>query len=165
MKMQNSTLIVVLGFLLASAVNADAVVENVNDIDSTAKFEFSAGAITVYFTNCKGIGTQSELEQPKPGYTSDINHGKTMGRTTVKNFTCSRNIGKSLDLWNWRQQVVDGKGVKASLDATLIAYDETFTPVAEWTFIRAWPVSIDYNETAPGQETVVFAADRVQRTR
>lgn len=168
MKKITGILSVILGVVAASANGAGtAVAEDPNANSGPATyFEFSAGAITTYFSNCKGIGTQSEIEQPRPGGTSDISHRKTIGRTTVKNITCSKNIGKSLDLWNWRQQVVDGKReVQTSFDATLIAYDATMTPIAEWTFTRAWPLSIDYNETKPGMETVVFAAERVQRTR
>ncbi len=70
-----------------------------------------------------------------------------------------------MDLWTWRQQFVSGRSARSRVDATLIAYDQAMTPIAEWSFNGLWPASIDFNDTTPGKETIVFAADQVQRLR
>lgn len=168
MKKITGILSVILGVVAASANGAGtAVAEDPNaNTGPTTVFEFSAGAITTYFTDCKGMGSQNELVESKVvSGRGEMAAVKVPGRMSVRNLTCSKALGKSLDLWNWRQQVVDGNIGRARYDATLIAYDATMMPVAEWTFTRLWPVSIDYNETTPGKETMVFAAERVQRTR
>ncbi|WP_446812229.1 phage tail protein (plasmid) [Methylomonas sp. 2BW1-5-20] len=165
MKIFNSSLSVILGFIMVSSANAAATKDTNANIDSSARFEFSAGAITVYFTDCKGMGSQNELVQARTGPRGEIITAKVPGPLSVKNITCSKILGKSLDLWNWRQQIADRNIARARFDATLIAYDETLTPIAEWNFAQVWPISIDYNETNPGKETVVFAAEHIQRTK
>ncbi|OQW72916.1 MAG: hypothetical protein BVN35_12995 [Proteobacteria bacterium ST_bin11] len=164
MKRFNSFLVVILGFVMASSANGAATEDRNGSAGLPVHYEFSAGGITTYFTDCKGLGSQNEVvEHRLAGARGDNTVMKIPGRQSVKNLTCSKSLGKSLELWNWRQQV--GKGERERLDATLVAYDQTMSPIAEWNFTRVWPVSIDYNETTPGKETMVFAADQIQRVR
>lgn len=128
------------------------------------RFELSIGKLTGYF-DCRGIGTQSDVMESKAGIPRGAPPAKNAGRITVKNLVCSRNLTTSMDFWTWRQLVVDGKLDQARLDATLIVYDETFTPIAEWTLTRTWPVAIDFNETTPGKETIVIAVEQIKRNR
>ncbi|NJA04134.1 phage tail protein [Methylomonas sp. MED-D] len=168
MKKITGILSVILG-VIASSANAagSAVAEDPNANSGPATyFEFSAGAITTYFTDCKGMGSQNEVVESKVvSGRGEMGAVKVPGRMSVRNLTCSKALGKSLELWNWRQQVADGNIGRARYDATLIAYDASMTPIAEWSFSRAWPVSVDYNETTPGKETLIFAAERVQRVK
>ncbi|OAI08885.1 hypothetical protein A1353_04745 [Methylomonas methanica] len=160
----NSVLSVILGFVMVSSANGGAIEDPNGSAGRPVHYEFSAGGITTYFTDCKGLGSQNEVvERPLTGPRGEYAIIKIPGRQSVKNLTCSKSLGKSLEFWNWRQQV--GKGGRERVDATLIAYDQTMSPIAEWSFTHVWPVSIDYNETSPGKETMVFAADQIQRMR
>ena len=145
----------------ASGAVTEDVVGNSAPLDY---YEFSAGGIYTYFKDCKGMGSQNEVEQMRvsPRETATTN---VPGRLSVKKLTCSKGLTKSMEFWNWRQQVAGGRLGRSRVDATLIAYDQTMTPVAEWSFSGLWPASIDFNETTPGKETIVFAADQVQRLR
>ncbi|WNB74793.1 phage tail protein [Methylomonas koyamae] len=164
MKTTSRFISVLLGALMVSSASGGAVENVIDNAAPLVYYEFSAGGITTYFTDCKGMGSQNEVQQTR---VNPREESTTMipGRLQVKNLTCSRSLTKSMDLWNWRQQVASGRSARARVDATLIAYDQTMTPIAEWSFSRVWPASIDFNDTTPGKETVVFAADQVQRLR
>ncbi|WFP52147.1 phage tail protein [Methylomonas sp. EFPC3] len=164
MKTASRFISVVLGALMASSASAAATEDVVNNSGLSVYYEFSAGGISTYFTDCKGMGSQNEVEQTRVNPREESTT-KLPGRLQVKNLTCSRGLTKSMDLWNWRQQVASGRSARSRVDATLIAYDQTMTPIAEWSFSRVWPASIDFNDTTPGRETIVFAADQVQRLR
>lgn len=164
MKTASRFISIVLGAVMASSASAAATEDVVGNSGPSVYYEFSAGGISTYFTDCKGMGSQNEVEQTRVNPREESTT-KIPGRLQVKNLTCSRGLTKSMDLWNWRQQVASGRSGRARVDATLIAYDQTMTPIAEWSFSRVWPASIDFNDTTPGKETIVFAADQVQRLR
>ncbi|TPQ24794.1 phage tail protein [Methylomonas koyamae] len=164
MKTASRFISVVLGAVMASSASAAATEDVVNNSGLSVHYEFSAGGISAYFTDCKGMGSQNEVEQTRVNPREEST-AKFPGRLQVKNLTCSRGLTKSMDLWNWRQQVASGRSARSRVDATLIAYDQTMMPIAEWSFSRVWPASIDFNDTTPGRETIVFAADQVQRLR
>ncbi|MBD9355174.1 phage tail protein [Methylomonas albis] len=165
MKAATHFISVILGFAMVSSASGAATEDVAGDSGLPVYYEFNAGGISTYFTDCKGMGSQNEVEQMKIVTRDDIAFSKIPGRMSVKNLTCSKGLSKSLDFWNWRQQVASGRGGKARVDATLIVYDQKMSPIAEWSFARVWPVSIDFNETTPGKETMVFAADQIQRLR
>lgn len=165
MKTTSRFISIVLGTLMASSASAAATQDVAGDSGVSVYYEFNAGGISTYFTDCKGIGSQNEVERVRGNPREESVTSTIVGRLLVKNLTCSRGLTKSMDFWNWRQQVVSGRSGRARVDATLIAYDQTMTPIAEWSFSRVWPASIDFNETTPGKETIVFAADQVQRLR
>ncbi len=156
------------GLCIVALTSFDAAAGAIADpgADPTAShFELSVGPLSGYF-DCHGIGTQSDVVDSKAGVARGAPLAKNAGRITVKNLVCSRDLTAStLDFWNWRQLVVDGKLDQARNDATLIAYDITFTKVAEWLLTRTWPVSIDFNETTPGKETIVIAVEQIKRIR
>lgn len=165
MKTASRLLGVILSSVMVSVASGAGTADVAGDSGLSIYYEFSAGGISTYFTDCKGMGSQNEIEPIRLNSRNEVVINKVPGRLLVKNLTCSRGLSKSMDLWNWRQQVAGGKSAVARVDATLIAYDQTMTPIAEWSFTRVWPASIDFNDTTPGKETIVFAADHVQRLR
>ncbi|MEI8573028.1 phage tail protein [Methylomonas sp. LW13] len=165
MKTTSRFISVLFGAVVVSSASGGAV-ENV--IDNSAPlvyYEFSAGGVTTYFTDCKGMGSQNEVEQTRVSARGENLTVKIPGRLSAKNITCSKGLTKSMDLWTWRQQFVSGRSGRSRVDATLIAYDQAMTPIAEWSFNGLWPAAIDFNETTSGKETIVFAVDQVLRMR
>ncbi len=166
MKTTTRFISVVLGAVMVSSAGAAATEDVAGNSGMSVYYEFNAGGISTYFTDCKGIGSQNEVERVRGNPREEtVTSTAIVGRLLVKNLTCSRGLTKSMDFWNWRQQVASGRSGRTRVDATLIAYDQTMTPIAEWSFSRVWPAAIDFNETTPGKETIVFAADQVQRLR
>lgn len=110
-----------------------------------AHFEVSIGSITGYFTEVDGLGSESEVVEHKimaKGSKESIIR-KIPGRLKWGDLTLKRGITPNMDFYTWRKQVEEGQVDKARLDGTIIMYDQTMAPKAEWTFTKGWPSKID----------------------
>ena len=109
-------------------------------------FHFSLelqGEVSGYFTECSGIGSEHEVVDHKV-VTLD-GHQKVMkvpGRLKWGDITLKKGITSSMDIWSWRKLVEDGDVEAARRNGSIIMYDQTLSPVAEWTFERAWPTKV-----------------------
>jgi phage tail-like protein len=75
-----------------------------------------------------------------------------------------------MDFYNWRKQVEQGGVAKARLDGTIIMYDQTMTPVAEWTFTQGWPSkctgpSLNSDGNAVGIEELTIVHEGIKRLK
>ena len=110
-----------------------------------AHFEISVGAVTGYFTEVSGLGSESEIVEHKiiaKGAKESLIR-KIPGRLKWGDITLKRGITKNMDFYKWRKQVEEGKVESARLDGTVIMYDQNLTPVASWEFYKAWPSKIN----------------------
>ena len=129
------------------------------------------GVITGYFTECAGLGSEHEIIEHK--VVDNSGHEVTMkipGRLKWENIVLKRGITKSMDLWDWRKKVEDGKVEDARRDGSVIMYDNTLKEVARWDFERAWPVKItgpqpkaDSNEI--GIEEITVTHEYIRRVK
>jgi phage tail-like protein len=137
-----------------------------------AHFEISVGAITGYFTEVGGLGSESEVVEHKiiaKGAKESIIR-KIPGRLKWGDITLKRGITKNLDFYSWRKQVEQGKVDAARLDGTIIMYDQTMTPVAEWTFSKGWPSkisgpSLTSDSNAVGVEELTIVHEGIKRIK
>ena len=109
------------------------------------------GKLAGYFTNCSGIGSETEIVEHKvvdPAGRSIIQ--KIPGRLKFTDVTLKRGVTSNKDIWDWRQEVVDGKIVGARRNCSIIAYDEAFKEVARWNFENAWPSKVTGPEMDAG---------------
>jgi phage tail-like protein len=109
-----------------------------------AHFEISVGAVTGYFTEVSGLGSETEVIDHKimaKGAKEPIIR-KIPGRLKWGDIVLKRGITTNLDFYDWRKQVEQGKVDAARLDGTIIMYDQTMTAVASWEFYKAWPSKI-----------------------
>jgi phage tail-like protein len=109
-----------------------------------AHFEVSVGAVTGYFTEVSGLGSESEVVDHKimaKGVKEPIVR-KIPGRLKWGDIVLKRGITKNMDFYKWRQQVEQGKVDTARLDGSIIMYDQNMNPVAAWDFFKGWPSKI-----------------------
>jgi len=102
-----------------------------------------SGAIRGYFTECSGIGSEHEVIEHK--VVDDKGRERVMkipGRLKWENVTLKRGITNNMDIWSWRDQVVQGKVDDARRNGSIIMFDQTLTEVARWNFENAWPVKV-----------------------
>lgn len=102
------------------------------------------GAITGYFTEVSGIGSESEVVEHKisgPGSHQDIVR-KQPGRLKWGDITLKRGITASMDIWLWRKQVEEGDVAGARKAGTITMYAQEGDPVASWEFVAAWPSKV-----------------------
>ena len=57
--------------------------------------------------------------------------------------SASRSSERRLDatraLWDWRNEVVEGNFEQARRDGAVVAFDESGSEVARWSFTSGWP--------------------------
>jgi phage tail-like protein len=115
--------------------------------DPLVAFKFGLeieGKLSGYFTSVGGIGSESEVVEHK---IVDSDTGETIiqkipGRLTWTEVSLKRGVTSSVDVWEWRQQVVDGKIDDARTNCSIIAYNQANEEIARWNFENAWPSKV-----------------------
>jgi phage tail-like protein len=129
------------------------------------------GKVKGYFTECSGLGSEHEIIEHKVV----TEKGKEIvfkvpGRLKWENVTLKRGITDSMDIWDWRKEVENGKVDDNRRDGSVTMYDQKGDPVARWEFKRAWPskvsgpqVKADSNEF--GVEELTIAHEYIERVK
>ena len=137
-----------------------------------AHFEISVGSVTGYFTEVSGLGSESEVVEHKiiAKGAKELVIRKIPGRLKWGDITLKRGITKNMDFYEWRKQVEQGHVESARLDGTIIMYDQSMTPVAEWTFTKGWPSkisgpSLKSDDNSIGVEEIVIVHEGIKRTK
>lgn len=126
------------------------------------------GKIAGYFTECSGLGSETEIVEHKV-----VNNGKEVvmkipGRLKWDDITLKRGITSSMDLWEWRKAIING-GVEANRqNGSIIMYNQELQEVARWNFERGWLSKVtgptpksDSNEV--GMEEAVITVEYSER--
>ncbi len=106
-------------------------------------FAFSldlSGKAVGFFNEVSGITSENEVITHNA--TNDDGKGavrKSPGRLKFGDITLKRGITSSMQLWEWRQEVVDGEMDKCRKTVTITLYNRAFKAVAKWDFYMAWP--------------------------
>lgn len=98
------------------------------------------GSLAGYFTECSGIGSEHDITEHK--VVDDQGHEitrKIPGRLKWTEVSLKRGITSAMDIWEWRDLVVQGNMDTARKNCTITMLDRNYTPVAIWHFTNAWP--------------------------
>ena len=122
-----------------------------------------SGSVKGYFTEVSGIGSENEIVEQKVVNEKGIEVVlKIPGRLKWGDITLKRGITSNMDLWDWRQQVEDGKVKDARKNGSIVMYDRELKEAARWNFTNAWPSKIsgptpkaDGNEIGVEELTIV----------
>ncbi len=140
--------------------------------DPLVSFNFEVkieGKLSGYFTECSGLGSESEVTEHKIVGQGDREAvRKIPGRLKWGDITLKRGITANMDVWNWRQMVVDGKVGTARANGSIIMYDQAGTAVAQWDFSAGWPSkvtgpSVQADSSAVGVEEMVIVHEGIKR--
>jgi phage tail-like protein len=145
-----------------------------NREDPLVGFHFGidiSGAVSGYFTECSGLGSEQEVIEHK--VTTESGQEiimKLPGRLKWDNIVLKRGITSSMDIWDWRKQVEDGEVETARRNGSVMMYDQHLNVVARWNFENAWPVKVsgpqpkaDSNEI--GVEELTIAHEYITRVQ
>ncbi|MBI4790796.1 MAG: phage tail protein [Chloroflexi bacterium] len=114
--------------------------------DAVSVFHYAievGGAIKGYFTSCSGLGSEHEVIEHK--VTDDRGREiiqKTPGRMKWDNISLERGITDSMDIWDWRKLVEDGKMDKARKNGSIVMFNSELAEVGRWDFERGWPSKV-----------------------
>lgn len=120
------------------------------------------------FTECSGIGSETEVIEHKVVQEGRPIIMKVPGRLKWENVTLKKGITDDLKVWSWRHQIEIGNVEKNRFNGSIIMTDHDLKPVARWDFVRAWPAKVsgpspkaDSNEI--GIEEIVLAHEGIER--
>jgi phage tail-like protein len=127
------------------------------------------GAVAGYFTECSGIGSEHEIAEHK--VVDKQGHEiirKIPGRIKYQDVTLKRGITSDLELWKWREDVINGKMDTARKNCTITMLDRSYQPVALWNFYNAWPSkvtgpSLKSDDNSVGVEEVTIVHEGLAR--
>jgi len=115
----------------------------VDPLVSVSFFVEVQGVFTGTFRGCTGLGSQSEvIENLAAGAGGVTRIYKIPGVTRWTNIVLKRGVTDSMDVWDWRKQVEEGKVEEARSNGSIIMYDQTNKEVGRWNFENGWPVKI-----------------------
>jgi phage tail-like protein len=145
-----------------------------NREDPLVGFHFAVeiqGAVTGYFTECSGLGSENEIIEHKVVNEKGVEVVmKIPGRLKWEDITLKRGITSSMDIWDWRKKVEEGKVSEARQDGSIVMYDQSLKEVARWNFFSAWPIKVsgpqpksDSNEI--GVEELGIAHEFIERVK
>jgi phage tail-like protein len=140
--------------------------------DPLVGFHFAVdlqGHVTGYFTECSGLGSETETIEHKVINESSVEVVmKVPGRLKWENIVLKRGITSDMQIWQWRKMVEDGDVNGARCDGSIVMFDQSLTEVARWNFQNAWPVKVtgpsvkaDGNEI--GIEELTIAHEYIER--
>ena len=158
-------LILALAIFIANfhGVEAEAVIGD--PLASTSFAMEVEGATMGYFTECTGIGSETEVVEHRIIGPGGERVAKIPGRLIWNNIILKRGITSNLDMWQWRKQVEDGDIANARKNISIVLYDQTMQPVARWDLINGWPSMINTSVAANGSliEEVVLVCEGIER--
>ena len=56
-----------------------------------------------------------------------------------RHVTLKRGVTDSMDLWEWRKMVEDGRIDEARKDGSIVLYDAAGDEISRFSFVRGWP--------------------------
>ena len=122
-----------------------------------------------YFTECSGLGSENEIIEHKVVDESGRELvQKIPGRLTWDAITLKRGITADMAIWDWREQVEQGKMGDARRNGSVIMYDRNYEEVARWDFTNAWPSkvsgpSLDAGSNDIGVEEITIVHEGIDR--
>lgn len=116
------------------------------DSDPLVGFTFGLdidGISMGYFTECSGLGSSNETIDHL--VVDDKGHElvqKIPGRLSWEDISLKRGITAEMAIWDWREQVEQGKMGDARRNGSVIMYDRNYEEVARWDFVNGWPSKV-----------------------
>ena len=138
-------------------------------VDPYRNFNFLVeidGIAQASFIECSGLETTTEVIETREGG-NNTTMLKLPGKTSYSDITLKWGLTASLEMWQWRADVIDGTVTRRN--GSIVVYDlANKAEVARWNFFNAWPTKWDGpslnakgNEVAV--ETLVLAHEGIAR--
>jgi phage tail-like protein len=117
------------------------------------------------FKSMSGMDSETEIVEFKQG--NDTVVRKKPGRTTYANIVLERGYTATDDLWQWRQNIENGKIDRRSGSIIVLDQDGQ-TEVARYNFYEGWPCKwyvpdMNSDSSAMAIEKIEIAVEKVER--
>ena len=140
--------------------------------DPLVSFHFSLevqGVITGYFTEVSGIGSENEIIEHAVVNEQGVEVVmKIPGRLKWGDIELKRGITSNLDIWTWRDQVVNGDVAGARQNGSIVMYNQNLEEVSRWNFENGWPSKVDgpsvkSDDNSIGVESLTISHEGIYR--
>ena len=117
------------------------------------------------FSEVSGLEREVQLEDFREGGLNDYTH-KLVTVTKYPNLTLKRGLADRIELWQWHQDVINGKIERRQI--TIVLVDTAGADTWRWMFTQAYPVkwsgaSLNASTAAVFVESVDFAHNGIKR--
>jgi phage tail-like protein len=96
---------------------------------------------SIGFSECTGISTDGDIVEYREGTDKSLWTRKLTGLRKHAHITLKRGLTSNMDLWNWRQNILDG--TPDIRNGTITLVDEQQNPVMYWKFYKGWLFKYD----------------------
>ncbi len=113
------------------------------------------GVTQAGFSECTLADTTTDPAEYREGNEPPV-FRKLSGLTKYGNITLKWGITDSMELYNWRQQVIDTGAAGARKNLSIILIDEAGSDKARWDVVLAWPTKYHSPDfSAKGNEVAI----------
>jgi phage tail-like protein len=138
------------------------------DTDPYSGFQFRVEILGIQvggFTQVSGLDREVQLEDFREGGLNDYTH-KLVTVTKYQNLSLKRGICDATELWQWHQDVINGKIERRQVNVVLT--DSLGKEKWRWIFEKAYPVKwsgteLNATSSAVFVESVEFAHNGIKR--
>jgi len=134
-------------------------------VPTNVTIELSFGNSAVFLTGCEALGSENEVIEQEVMTPQGPVIRKLPGRMKWLDVRCHRGLTNSMTLAAWRKQVEDGNVAAARTSVTMVYFDSTFSPFAEWTLANAWPSRLSVESDGAAVERLTLVHEGMQRVR
>lgn len=107
------------------------------------------------FSECTFADTTTDPVEYREGNEPPV-FRKLSGLTKYGNITLKWGITDSMDLYNWRQQVIDAGALNNRKGIVITLIDEAGNDKSQWNIVEAWPSKYDpVDFSAKGNEVAI----------
>jgi phage tail-like protein len=115
------------------------------------------GQVNGAFRECTGLGSENDVVEYKAsGPRGEYVIKKVPGRMKWNNITLKRGITDTMDMWQWRKLVEQGKLDEARKNGSIVMFSQQGTEVARWDFVNAWPSKLTGPSANAGNNEVAI---------
>jgi len=117
------------------------------------------------FSEVSGLSSDGDIVEYRDGDDGPLHVRKLMGLRKASNITLKRGYTDNRELWDWRNNIVNGtliKGQPDRRDGAIVLQNEEHQDVLRWNFTAGWIHKIDgptFN--AKGNEVGIESAEIV----
>ena len=131
-------------------------------------FRVEIDGIEVFgFKEISGLSNKTDIYEYQEGGENQFTH-KLIGQTTFSNITLKHGIVLDDEIYEWRQQVINGKIKESLRNGTITLIGDGWDPDRSWRFFKAWPCKWEassFNGTSSeiAIEVLELALERVEK--
>ena len=119
------------------------------------------------FKEISGLSNNTDIYEYQEGGENQFTH-KLIGQTTFSNLILKHGVVLNEEVYDWRQQIIDGKIEEALRDGTITLVGDGYSDDRSWRFYKAWPCKWEMNTLSGTSnelviETLELAIERVER--